>query len=82
MEVAPLIFVNVLLSVDDCHWYDKVPVETDAETDKDALPFTSTDFPLGCVLITGVGVALTSTETELEYETFETPSFVAVATQR
>lgn len=80
--MAPLIFENVLLSVEDCHWYDNVPDVAEAATDKDAVPSTLTDFELGCVVMEGVGVAFTSTETEFEFADFETPSFVAVATQR
>ena len=78
--VAPEMFENEEPFVELCHWYESVPEDTVAVTLNDAVPDTYTDLLDGCVVNVGTGVALTTTEAELEFVDLDTPLFVAVAT--
>ena len=78
--MAPLTALHVLPLAEEYHWYDKTPDATDAVTERLAAPPMLTLLLEGCVVIEGVGVALTTTDTEFELVDFDTPSFVAVAT--
>ena len=78
--MAPLTALHVLPLAEEYHWYDKAPDATDAATERLAVPPMLTLLFEGCVVIEGVGVALTATEAEFEFVDFDTPSLVAVAT--
>ena len=77
--MAPDTFDHVLLLLDDCHWYDKVPFGAVAVTESEAVAPLYTDFALGCAVIVGEATP-TDTLAEFDVAVFVYPFSVFVTT--